>query len=139
MNDSCLLYLNTYGWIDTFDSLVKKSFMYYQSWKYWYQEKLHGGACVGVVAYDLYYEVATKPKAREFFGITPDNNFKVLDFHEFWDKLSKQSLLYKPDNCLYLGDNRMCVNAQLKKNIGRFLTIMVIFSKEKRDSHPKMK
>jgi hypothetical protein len=106
-NDARQLYLATYGRIDTLDAYINHCQMNYRSWKYWHAAKLHGDALAVVVAYDMYCEYAKEAAAREAFGITDDEKFEILDFHQFRDRLSTQGLQYSPLDTKYPGDAKM--------------------------------
>jgi hypothetical protein len=112
MNEARQLYLATYGRIDTLDSMICKCNYYYRSWKYWHSPKLHGDAMSVVVAYDMYREMATELPARQAFDIGDDESFKVLDFHDFRDRLAKQGLVYSVVDCKYPGDSNMRANTR---------------------------
>jgi hypothetical protein len=114
-NDARQLYLATYGRIDTLDAYINRCRMYYRSWKYWHAAKLHGDAMAVVVAYDMYCECTKEAAAREAFGITDDDKFEILDFHQFRDRLSTQGLQYSPLNTKYPGDAKMRSVTQQKK------------------------
>ena len=83
MNEARQLYLSSSGRIDTIDAAINRCNYDYVSWKYWHSPKLHCDALCAVTAYDFYLECATETLAKEAFGITADDNFKVLDFHDF--------------------------------------------------------
>jgi hypothetical protein len=122
MNEARQLYLATYGRIDTLDSMICKCNYYYRSWKYWHSPKLHGDAMSVVVAYDMYREMATETAARQAFDIGDDEKFKVLDFHDFRDRLAKQGLVYSVLDCRYPGDNNMRANT--RKTIAKRKTMV---------------
>ena len=117
MNQPRQLYLATYGRVDTLDSAIAKCQLYYRSWKYWHPAKCHGHAMAVAVAYDIYVELLTEPKAREFFSIDPQENGTSFrkSFQEFRDILSSQGMLYSPTNLQYPGDSKMRVNTRKRK------------------------
>ena len=106
-NNARQLYLATYGRIDTLDAFINRCRMYYRSWKYWHAAKLHGDALAVVVAYDMYQECAKESVAHAVFGITDNDTFDILDFHQFCNHLSMQGLEYSPVDTRYPGDAKM--------------------------------
>ena len=77
---------------------------------------MHAFGRVIVISYNLYVECATH-RDKIFFGIGPDDRFKIFDFHQFRDKLVQQELSYKHEACHYTypGDENMCANAKKRK------------------------
>ena len=75
-----------------------------------------------VVAYDMYREMATETAARQAFDIGDDEKFKVLDFHDFRDRLAKQGLVYSLLDCRYPGNNNMRANT--RKTIAKRKTMV---------------
>ena len=96
MNKARHTYLKTYGTINTIDSMVEKCHHNYISWKHLHAMKRHVDALAVAVAYDFYKECMTETLALEVFEVQKDK-LKVMDFHMFKVKLSKQGLAYKVD------------------------------------------
>ena len=116
MNEGRQLYLNSYGRVDTIDSLIKHCNMFYCSWKYWHACKLHVQALGLVAAYDMFLEVLQEGFAE--FGFASKQEAKsqcFLDFHQFRDKLSLQGLHYDPEDKRYPGDSGMRVCTKKRK------------------------
>jgi hypothetical protein len=90
MNDSRMMYLQSYYQIDTIDHLISNCNMFYHSWKYWHSPMIHRKALAVVVACDVYLECAEG-------DLDPAWKIeKPMDFWPFREKLSKQMLQYKP-------------------------------------------
>ena len=94
MNNARLLYLKTYGQIDTMDQLIGHCNMYNRSWKYWHAAKNHAMALAIVVAYEMYLECA-QGELRQEWKI---DRKKIMDFHTFRERLLFQGLQYFPVN-----------------------------------------
>ena len=115
MNDARQLYLQTYGRIDTLDSLIKKTGCYLRSWKYWHSAKNHCLSMAVVVSYDIFNEVVDEAFAE--FGLTADEAKSArMEFHEYRERLSQQGLEYDPSEQKYPGDKLMRVNTKKTKN-----------------------
>jgi len=100
MNEARLLYLKTYGRIDTIDSLINHSHMNYRSQKYWHSAMIEALALAVVTAYDMYLEAASGSLCPEW------KLEKPMSFHTFRDRLSSQALQYKARNKFYPGDDK---------------------------------
>lgn len=107
MNEARLLYLKTYGRIDTIDSLINHSHMNYRSQKYWHSAMIEALALAVVTAYDMYLEAASGSLDPEWKLEEP------MRFHTFRDRLSSQALLYKARNKFYPGDDKTRAFTQL--------------------------
>jgi len=99
-NDARLLYLKTYGTIDTIDSMIKRCHIGYRCRKYWHSAMSHRLGLAVVVAYDMYREAATGSLCDEWKVARP------MGFHEFRDRLSGQMLSYSPTKRAYPGDSQ---------------------------------
>ena len=114
MNHNCLLYLATYGRVDTIDSMLIKLYLNYVTWKYWHAGKRDANALSIVVFYSFYKEVATEMMALQAFGIGSENEvFDVLDFHGFCARCALQELNYNPRNLRYLRDQVFVLSQSL--------------------------
>ena len=115
MNEARLLYLKTYGRIDTIDSLINHSHMNYRSQKYWHSAMIEALALAVVTAYDMYLEAASGSLCPEWKLEEP------MSFHTFRDRLSSQALQYKARNKHYPGDEKTRAFSQLATKQNRRL------------------
>jgi hypothetical protein len=108
-NMARLLYLNSYGRIDSIDHLIKNCKVKYVSWKYWHSAMNHAKSLAIVAAFDIYKEVCEGHI---------DPTWKVddpIDRYTFQDLLSKQMCMYDPTMKLYPGDEKLRACTQLSK------------------------
>ena len=106
MNAARYLYLKTYGTIDTIDSMIKRCHVGYRCRKYWHSPMNHGLSLAVVVAYDMYREAASGSLGDEW------RVERMMDFHQFRDRLSGQMLNYHPVKRVYPGDAQFRVSTK---------------------------
>ena len=108
-NDARLLYLATYGRVDSIDHLISNLGIKYRSWKYWHAAANHFKALGILVAYDVYMELA-EGKLDPTLKID-----KPVTLHVFQDVLSKQQCEYDPRHQKYPGDENMRIVTKINK------------------------
>ena len=72
-NEAHKLYLNTYGYVNTINSMITATHVNNRPWKYWHNGKNHGNAMAIIVAYGLYLECPSGELNPEWKIVRPDS------------------------------------------------------------------
>lgn len=102
MNHARHLYWATYCWIDILDGFIERCHIFYRVWKYWHSPINHCLSMTIATAYDIYLKCCEGSLLVQEWKV--ENS---VTFHQFWDILSNQMLLYTPTNQKYPGDAEM--------------------------------
>ena len=77
----------------TIDTAINCCNFDYISWKYWQLPKYHCDALCVLITLKKYLECATEPLSKMAFGITDNEKFQVLYFHDFRSITTFKSML----------------------------------------------